>query len=66
MKRREILLVDAVALHRAAWTSFLRDWAEDSHAAVVSVCIVLWNAARSLDPVISFSIEDIVSADLVK
>ena len=37
MKRREILLVDAVALHRAAWTSFLRDWAEDSHAAVVSV-----------------------------
>lgn len=37
MKHREILLVDAMALHRAAWTSFLRTWAEASHAAVVSV-----------------------------
>lgn len=49
MKNREILLVDPMALHRAMWVSFLRNWAKTNHASVVSVSPIALPLAVSED-----------------
>ena len=49
MEHREILLLDPMVLHRAAWTSFLHDWAAARHASIVSVSPVALPIAAGAD-----------------